>query len=148
MFGINKFTQNIIVDFCESLNLQIPQREFSKLFTFNFEIDKEALFEGSHLIQANHEIFCKRINQLPSSATILTYISYGLTKTLQEQLVEDATEKITDIPVMLKNIVEELFDSSLNIGNVNRIRENTFMVESWEYSYVEKFDNIYGGVAL
>ena len=148
MFGINKLTQNIMISYCESLNLAIPRKEFSKLFTFNFEIDKEALFEGSHLIQANHEIFCKRINQIPNHATEMAYIGYGLTKTLQEQLVEHATDEITDFPTILKDKIEELFISSLNMDNVNRRRDNSFTVESWEYSYVEEFDNIYGGVAL
>jgi len=148
MFGINKLTQNIIISYCESLNLAIPRKEFSRLFTFNFEIDKKALFEGSHLIQANHEIFCKRINQIPNHATEIAYISYGLTKTLQEQLVEHATDEITGFPTILKNKVEELFISSLNVDSVKRKRENSFTVDSWEYSYVEKIDNNYWSVAL
>ena len=57
---------------------------------------KKTLFECSHVDLATHEIFCENIDQLPTAATKVAYIGYGLTKTVAEETSEHATDTLID----------------------------------------------------
>lgn len=128
----------------EFLHLNIPTKKFTEYFNFLFEMDKDLLFEGSHLSQANIEIFCKRINQLPSGVTKVLYMGYGFSKTIAEKSTQFIIIKISG----RNEIVDEMFSSidSVKYSNINTKRLKYFETKNKEYFYVEEssYDRILG----
>ena len=102
------------------------------------------MFEGSHLSQANIEIFCKRINQLPSGVTKVLYMGYGFSKTIAEKSTQFIIIKISG----RNEIVDEMFSSidSVKYSNINTKRLKYFETKNKEYFYVEEssYDRILG----
>jgi len=148
MLGINKLTQGVLKSYCRKLNLKIPQKEFSNLFNFAFEMDKKALFEGSHVDLATHEIFCENIDQLPTAATKFAYISYGLTKTAAEEMTEHTTETLMDL---IKDTIKEYNKNVSNnvLNNVNEKRNDAWIdLGHKEYYYVEELTIFKGECTL
>ena len=138
MLGINKLTQGVLKSYCRKLNLKIPKEDFTQLFNFAFEIDKKALFEGSHVDLATHEIFCENIDQLPTAATKVAYIGYGLTKTAAEETSEYATDTVMDL---IKYHVNEYDNNVTNHErNAFNVKRNgaSVNVSPKEYYYVEE----------
>lgn len=131
-------------DYKANNSLNIPTKKFTEYFNFLFEMDKDLLFEGSHLSQANIEIFCKRINQLPSGVTKVLYMGYGFSKTIAEKSTQFIIIKISG----RNEIVDEMFSSidSVKYSNINTKRLKYFETKNKEYFYVEEssYDRILG----
>ena len=134
--GINQLTQSILNSYSKIFKLNVPRKEFSKFFDFIFEMDKKALFEGSHLDLATHEIFCNSIDQLPSRATMVTYVGYGFAKTTAEEATKHVTGKLVNF---VKDSVTGIVGNVTSEG-ISKLDNKRWYdlsnVESKEYFYV------------
>ena len=105
-------------------------------------MDKKALFEGSHVDLATHEIFCEKIDQLPTAATKVTYIGYGLTKTAAEEMSEYATGNLKDlIKYHVNEYVKNVTNHEMNAFNEKRNGAWVNIVPE-EYYYVEELPEL------
>ncbi len=100
------------------------------------------MFDGSHLIEATDEIFCERINQLPTGLTKFLYICYGFAKTSSEKSTQYLTGKISEQNDMINDVFSMI--GYVKKSEVNEERVKNFDVNIEEYAYVEqiRFDDL------
>jgi len=106
---------------------------FSEGFLFLFNLDRDVLFEGSHINKAGLDIFCFRLGQSENNVMKLLYASYGVHK---ETIVNMFKEYSGDV---FLNISSDLINGTVSMGSdyVNELRsDGTVMVSDKEYYYV------------